>query len=678
MEKRDKTYCTTIENNRLKSLRLVPDDDEEDFCGFTADVGIINHDKLKIAIIQCAQAVMDSEPIEEIMEHPYLGRIIPDRAPILKENVTKVPEDPEGRSRNSSGASSLDILDLIPEPQEIANKTNTPKKLTYEIREKGTSRGNPVIEDSRGFTYSYQKSSKGKSKPPRYTYWQCIKRQNNAVRQKNKNKINCKCYLKIEKYEEGARNMIVTRMGDGEDHGHNHDQDFGLQIKKNINEELKKEALNHPKAKTADIIKKVLSENGDFNEFYESKSSIPLQKSMARCIQRARRHTHFPSIKDLKFVINREYIYLDNFLRDDVKVKEARHFIFYTNQQLQYMARAFAWYIDGTFKIVKEPIKQLLTIHVILKIAYTRVSVPVCFVLMTRRRKIDYVAIFKKIKEKCNEFLSEKNLKCELKTIMADFEIALWQAIRELRHNNHFPADLEMKGCYFHFTQAVLRKAVQYGLQNEYYKKINSGLRCYIKWLMSLVLLPPDLMQTTFRLMFDKIKEKNCPKLKKLYLYYEKNWINGNNWSIEEICQWKQHIRTNNDAERFHMKLMSTVEKSNVPFYELVNILGDIGRYIWNNAKMFAQGLIGSYQKKEAKSFEQTLTKASNLLQNNKITPIQFLNLLSSSSHDNQIITEKWIENSRVDCWPEMEIEENDAISENEEYDSSDSEYDYE
>ena len=98
MEKRDRNYCSTIENAKLKSLRLVPDDDEEDFCGFNADVDIIECDKWKIALIECAKDIMDSELSEEIIEHPILGRIIPDRAPIFKDqNVTKVPEDPEGR-----------------------------------------------------------------------------------------------------------------------------------------------------------------------------------------------------------------------------------------------------------------------------------------------------------------------------------------------------------------------------------------------------------------------------------------------------------------------------------------------------------------------------------------------------------------------------------------------------
>ena len=176
-----------------------------------------------------------------------------------------------------------------PPPEEFANKTNANNKIIYEIRING--RGNPVIEDSRGFTYNFQKSRKGKSKIPKYTYWHCIKTQNKAIRKKI-NQKNCQSYLKIENFEKGARNMIVTRMGDGKDHGHNHNQDYNYQMKTKINEELKKETLNHPWAKSSDIIKKMLSENGNFCKFIESKSSIPEKQwrnSMSRFIQRIRK-----------------------------------------------------------------------------------------------------------------------------------------------------------------------------------------------------------------------------------------------------------------------------------------------------------------------------------------------------------------------------------------------------
>ena len=64
--------------------------------------------------------------------------------------------------------------------------------------------------------------------------------------------------------------------------------------------------------------------------------------------------------------------------------------------------------------------------------------------------------------------------------------------------------------------------------------------------------------------------------------------------NVNMILMWIRY-----DAERFHMKLMGSVKKSNVEFYELINILGDIATNTITNSKMFAQGLIVSYRKKK-------------------------------------------------------------------------------
>ena len=69
------------------------------------------------------------------------------------------------------------------------------------------------------------------------------------------------------------------------------------------------------------------------------------------------------------------------------------------------MSEAHAWYIDGTFKIVKDPVKQLLTIHVVMLCDEKRVSVPVCFVLMSRRRQIDYMAVLSEINSLCYKYI---------------------------------------------------------------------------------------------------------------------------------------------------------------------------------------------------------------------------------------------------------------------------------
>jgi hypothetical protein len=53
----------------------------------------------------------------------------------------------------------------------------------------------------------------------------------------------------------------------------------------------------------------------------------------------------------------------NDFFRADVVVGEKKHLIFAMTQQLELLSRARRWYIDGTFKIVRDPFKQLLTVR---------------------------------------------------------------------------------------------------------------------------------------------------------------------------------------------------------------------------------------------------------------------------------------------------------------------------
>ena len=64
------------------------------------------------------------------------------------------------------------------------------------------------------------------------------------------------------------------------------------------------------------------------------------------------------------------------------------------------------WFIDGTFKIVGAPFMQLLSVNVHIYFNGNRTLVPVAFIFMTRRRKVDYVAVFTKLSQLIIEFTS--------------------------------------------------------------------------------------------------------------------------------------------------------------------------------------------------------------------------------------------------------------------------------
>ena len=109
------------------------------------------------------------------------------------------------------------------------------------------------------------------------------------------------------------------------------------------------------------------------------------------------------------------------------------------------------------------------------------------------------------------------------------------------------------------------------------------------------------------------------------------------------------------------MKLMGEANKTNMPFYELVNLLGNFATRVTMEAKTFAMGLLNTVPRKKVVTFENELKNAQDKLRKNEITSIQFLNLLTSEQHNNRLVDETWgLNHSRIDVLPEAEESDED------------------
>ena len=88
-------------------------------------------------------------------------------------------------------------------------------------------------------------------------------------------------------------------------------------------------------------------------------TEMPSVTNLARCANRKRAALRPPNLLDLFFKMDNEFIPSD-VLKFDIRVGIKRHLVFATKEQLNMLQRApLRWYVDGTFKVVKDPFYRL-------------------------------------------------------------------------------------------------------------------------------------------------------------------------------------------------------------------------------------------------------------------------------------------------------------------------------
>ena len=121
-------------------------------------------------------------------------------------------------------------------------------------------------------------------------------------------------------------------------------------------------------------------------------------------------------------------------------MRDRCHLLFATDEQLHVLSRAKSWYVVGTLKRCRHPFTQLLTINAFVQTDNCAKQVPLAFLLMLGRKKLDYKAAFKAI-------LDVLPIRPFVQQITLGFETALWHVLRQL-----FPGT-KLLVCAFHWTQ---------------------------------------------------------------------------------------------------------------------------------------------------------------------------------------------------------------------------------
>ena len=206
----------------------------------------------------------------------------------------------------------------------------------------------------------------------------------------------------------------------------------------------------------------------------------------------------------------------EGFLVKDIWVDKHRSIILATPTQLQMLKKSKTWYIDATFSLVRKPFKQI-TINCFIKSENSIKQVPLLTVIMSGKRTVDYEAILNAVMECIPE--------AAVKRVVLDYEAAMWWALQ-----NVMP-DVELRGCAFHYSQAIWRYAqTKCGLKTAYNE--DDGTYNLIRKLIGLSLMPAELIPSMFNFLRQQATNS---KLQRLVNYVEDTWILaiGKPWSPE-------------------------------------------------------------------------------------------------------------------------------------------------
>ena len=219
-----------------------------------------------------------------------------------------------------------------------------PPIITYEKICASSQRGKQKLVDSLGFSYTF------KRKTHVGVHWRC------AVRNK---KVTCNMIVK-------EVNGVFIR-GANE---HSHPPEACPLTTSEVSKLIKDKAMDDVFRPALEIVEEVLLEHVDPTK---PTASLPAPVNLARQANRKRRANRPAEPSDLTFGISEEHI-PPNFLKSDISVGDKRHLLFVTQEQLQLLAKARNWYVDGTFKVVRRPFTQLFSIHTFISVMVTLID----------------------------------------------------------------------------------------------------------------------------------------------------------------------------------------------------------------------------------------------------------------------------------------------------------------
>jgi hypothetical protein len=137
--------------------------------------------------------------------------------------------------------------------------------------------------------------------------------------------------------------------------------------------------------------------------------------------------------------------------------------------------------------------------------------------------------------------------------MMSDFELGSRNAIKEVY------IGIKVRGCAFHFHQALWKKLQALGLVRAY--KRNKAFRKTVKLLMGLCFLPPEYLLEVYNIVKDErvgLRDYELPLYLRFLAYLKRYWLSL--VPAEELSTFKVESKTNNALEAHHKQMKAKIK----------------------------------------------------------------------------------------------------------------------
>lgn len=250
----------------------------------------------------------------------------------------------------------------------------------------------------------------------------------------------------------------------------------------------------------------------------------------------------------------------DRFLLFDDNEQTDRIIAFATTESLNHLSAANTFYCDGTFYTCPSMFRQIYSIHIQINGTMT----PVVYALLPAKSQVIYARLFTLLKH----HMTLLNLPFTPTTAFADFEGAAHNAIRQVLPN------ITMKGCFFHFTQCIWRKAQSTGLQTLY--RDNDDVKTLIRRAAVLPLVPLESIEDVWFHTLEDLEDTHIPHdIQPFTDYVTEQWVDA-----DQRRTWNHFNtdgpRTTNNLEAWHGKLKKKVQHSHPNIYTIIKVFQDI------------------------------------------------------------------------------------------------------